>query len=189
MELLNGYLIDQFLQDNSNQRTDEYGGSVEARSRFLIEVTQAVVKVWGRSRVGVRLSPGSAYNDMHDSNPADTFSYAAQELDRLGIAYLHIVEPRIKGNVTVEDDGEGLGVKFFRPIFQGAIITAGGYNRDTGEAILQSNDADLVAYGRLFLANPDLPRRFARNVSLNKYDRDTFYTSGAEGYTDYPISV
>ena len=185
----NGYLLDQFLQDNSNQREDEYGGSVEKRSRFLIEVTQALVEVWGKARIGVRLSPGSTYNDMHDSNPTDTFTYVAQELDRLSIAYLHIIEPHIKGNVTIENDGNGLGAKFFRPIFQGSIITAGGYNRDTGEAILQNNQADFVAYGRLFLANPDLPRRFALNVSLNKYDRNTFYTRGAEGYTDYPTFV
>ncbi|HHP7232637.1 MAG TPA: alkene reductase, partial [Xenococcaceae cyanobacterium] len=124
--------------------------------------------------------------DMHDSNPINTFSYVAQELDRLGIGYLHVIEPRIRGNVTIEDDGLGLGAKFFRPLFQGAIITAGGYNRDMGEAILQSNDADFVAYGRLFLANPDLPKRFALNAALNKYDRNTFYSSGEQGYTDYP---
>ncbi|MBE9168099.1 alkene reductase [Pleurocapsales cyanobacterium LEGE 06147] len=182
----NGYLIDQFLQDNSNRREDKYGGSIEGRSRFLIEVTQAVVDVWGRERVGVRLSPSSTFNDMHDSNPTGTFSYVAKELDRLGIAYLHLIEPRIRGNVTIEDDGSGLGAKFFRPIFQGAIVTAGGYSRDTGEAILQKNDADLVAFGRLFLANPDLPKRFALNASLNKHNRDTFYTSGADGYIDYP---
>ena len=115
-----------------------------------------------------------------------TFSHVVSELSHLGIAYIHIIEPRIKGNVTIEDNGKGLGTKFFRSIFQGSIITAGGYNRNTGEAILQNERADLVAYGRLFLANPDLPRRFALNVSLNKYDRDTFYTSGAVGYTDYP---
>ena len=185
----NGYLLDQFIQDNSNQREDEYGGSIEGQSRFLIEVTQAVVEVWGKARVGVRLSPGSAYNDMHDSNPTATFSHVVSELNRLGIGYIHIIEPRIRGNVTIEDDGKGLGAKFFRPIFQGSIVTAGGYKRDTGEAKLQSDDADFVAYGRLFLANPDLPRRFALDVSLNKYDRNTFYTSGAKGYTDYPIFV
>jgi N-ethylmaleimide reductase len=105
------------------------------------------------------------------------------------IGYLHIIEPRIRGNVTIEDDGKGLGAKFFRSMFQGSIITAGGYNRDTGEAILQDNHANFVAYGRLFLANPDLPKRFALNASLNQYDRDTFYTSGEKGYTDYPILV
>lgn len=182
----NGYLLDQFLQDNSNQREDEYGGSIEKRSRFLIEVTQAVVDVWGKEKVGLRLSPSSDFNDMHDSNPTATFSYVAQELSRLGIGYLHVIEPRIRGNVTIEDDGLGLGAKFFRPMFTGKIITAGGYSRDTGEAILQSNDGDFVAYGRHFLANPDLPKRFALNASLNKYNRDTFYTSGEEGYTDYP---
>jgi N-ethylmaleimide reductase len=185
----NGYLLDQFLQDNSNQREDEYGGSIARRSRFLLEVTQAVIDVWGKERVGVRLSPSSAFNDMQDSNPTATFSYVVQELSGLGIGYLHIIEPRIKGNVTIEDDGFGLGAKFFRPMFQGSIITAGGYNRDMGEAILQENHADFVAYGRLFLANPDLPKRFALNASLNRYDRDTFYTSGEKGYTDYPILV
>lgn len=182
----NGYLPDQFLQDNSNHRTDEYGGSVENRARFLLEITQAAIDVWGKERVGVRLSPSSTFNDMHDSNPAATFNYVAQELDRLGIGYLHVVEPRIKGNVTVEDDGKGLGAKFFRPLFGGAIITAGGYTRDTGEEALQNNTADFVAYGRLFVANPDLPKRFALNAELNKYNRNTFYTSGEEGYIDYP---
>lgn len=182
----NGYLLDQFLQDNSNQREDEYGGSIERRSRFLLEVTQAVVGVWGKEKVGVRLSPSSTFNDMHDSNPTATFSYVVSQLARLGIGYLHVIEPRIRGNVTIEDDGLGLGAKFFRPIFTGIIVTAGGYCRDTGEAILQSNDADLVAYGRHFLANPDLPKRFALNASLNKYNRDTFYTSGEAGYIDYP---
>ena len=113
----NGYLLDQFLQDNSNHRTDKYGGSVKARSRFLIEITQAVVEVWGKARVGVRLSPGSVFNDMNDSNPTATFSHVVSELGHLGIAYIHIIEPRIKGNVTIEDDGKGLGAKFFRSIF------------------------------------------------------------------------
>ncbi|MEO1374240.1 MAG: alkene reductase [Cyanobacteria bacterium J06635_10] len=182
----NGYLPDQFLQDNSNHRTDAYGGSLENRARLLLEITQALIDVWGKERVGVRLSPSSTFNDMHDSNLSSTFTYVARELDRLGIGYLHVVEPRIKGNVTIEDDGRGLGTKFFRPLFSGIIITAGGYTRDTGEAVIQNNDADFVAYGRLFIANPDLPKRFALNAELNKYDRNTFYTSGESGYIDYP---
>ncbi|MGB3508788.1 MAG: alkene reductase [Microcoleaceae cyanobacterium] len=182
----NGYLPEQFLQDHSNHRTDEYGGSLENRARFLLEVTQAIIDVWGKERVGVRLSPSSTFNDMHDSNLTATFSYVARELDRLGIAYLHIVEPRIKGNVTIEDDGSGLGAKFFRPLFSRTIITAGGYTRDTGEKVIEDNNADFVAYGRLFLANPDLPKRFALNTELNKYDRNTFYSSGEQGYIDYP---
>lgn len=182
----NGYLPDQFLQDNSNHRTDKYGGSLENRVRFLLEITQALIDVWGKERVGVRLSPNSTFNDMHDSNLTATFTYVAKELDRLGIAYLDIVEPRIKGNVTIEDDGTGIGAKFFRPLFSRKIITAGGYTRETGEKTLKNNDADFIAYGRLFIANPDLPKRFAIGAELNKYDRSTFYTRGEKGYIDYP---
>ncbi len=182
----NGYLLDQFLQDNSNQRSDEYGGSVENRVRLLLEVVQAVVEVWGKGKVGVRLSPSSTFNDMKDSNPMATFSYVADALNQFGLGYLHMVEPRIQGNVTIAEDGKGLGAKFFRSIFQGSIVTAGGYTRDTGEAMLQENSADFIAYGRLFLANPDLPKRFALNATLNRYDRNTFYTNSERGYTDYP---
>ena len=181
----NGYLPEQFLPDNANHRTDEYGGSLENRARFMLEVVQALIDVWGRDRVGVRISPSSTFNDMHDSNLVKTFTYVVRELDRLSIAYLHVVEPRIKGNVTIEDDGTGLGAKFFRPLFSGTIISAGGYSRETGEEALKNSDADLIAYGRLFISNPDLPERFARNAQLNKYDRATFYTRGKKGYIDY----
>jgi N-ethylmaleimide reductase len=182
----NGYLLDQFLQDSANQRSDAYGGTIENRARLLIEVVQAVTEVWGQERVGVRLSPSSTFNDMRDSNPVALFSHVAQALNSQGLAYLHIVEPRIQGNETVTDDGKGLGAKFFRSHFQGTIITAGGYDRATGEAVLHGNQANLVAYGRLFLANPDLPKRFELRASLNRYDRSTFYSSGEEGYIDYP---
>jgi N-ethylmaleimide reductase len=182
----NGYLLDQFLQDNSNQRSDEYGGSVENRARLLLEVVRAVVEVWGQGKVGVRVSPSSAFNDMQDSNPTATFSYVANALNPFGLAYLHAIEPRIQGNVTIAETGKGLGARFFRSIFQGSIVTAGGYNCEMGEATLQENSADFVAYGRLFLANPDLPKRFALNARLNRYDRNTFYSNGEQGYTDYP---
>lgn len=182
----NGYLPEQFLRDNSNHRTDEYGGSLENRARFMLEVVQALIDVYGKERVGIRLAPSSTFNDMHGSDIPGTFSYVARQLDLMGIAYLHIVEPRIKGNVTIEDDGTGLGAKFFRPLFSNTIISAGGYTRETGEAAIQNNDADLIAYGRMYVANPDLPERFAVDAELNKYDRSTFYTSGAEGYIDYP---
>jgi N-ethylmaleimide reductase len=182
----NGYLLDQFLQDNSNQRSDEYGGSVENRARLLLEVVQAVVEVWGQEKVGVRLSPSSTFNDMQDSNPMATFSYVADALNQFGLAYLHAIEPRIQGNVTIAETGKGLGARFFRSIFQGAIITAGGYTCEMGEAVLQEDSADFVAYGRPFLANPDLPKRFALNTALNRYERNTFYSSGEQGYTDYP---
>ncbi|MEO1005289.1 MAG: alkene reductase, partial [Cyanobacteria bacterium J06638_38] len=183
----NGYLPEQFLQDNSNYRTDKYGGTLENRARFILEVTQALIDVWGKERVGVRLAPSSTFNDMHDSNLTATFTYVARELDSLGVGYLHIVEPRIKGNVTIEDDGTGLGAKFFRSLFSGAIITAGGYTQETGEEVLENKDADFVTYGRLYVANPDLPKRFALGAELNQYDRSTFYTNGEAGYIDYPF--
>lgn len=182
----NGYLLDQFLHDGSNQRTDQYGGSIENRVRLLMEVTEAVTRVWGADRVGVRLSPSSSFGDMSDSAPTALFSYAIAQLNRFGLAYLHLVEPRIAGNVTIETN-EGLGAKYFRPLYTGILITAGAYTRETGEAVLRANEADLVAYGRLFIANPDLPKRFALNAPLNHYDRNTFYGGDQGGYVDYPF--
>ncbi|MDJ0591934.1 MAG: alkene reductase [Pleurocapsa sp. MO_226.B13] len=182
----NGYLLDEFLQDGSNQRSDRYGGSITNRARLLMEVTEAVTEVWGGDRVGVRLSPSSTFMSMHDSNPQALFGYVGKELNRFELAYLHIVEPRIKGDRNVEDNSNGLGVKFFRPIFQGTLITAGGYTRNKGNAVLAEGDADLVAYGRLFIANPDLPKRFKLKAPLNPYDRSTFYTQEKQGYIDYP---
>ena len=182
----NGYLLDQFLQDGTNKRTDEYGGSIENRARLLMEVTEAVVSVWGGERVGIRLSPSGTFNSMSDSNPAALFSYVASALNRFGLAYLHIVEPRLDGNTTLEVNTGGLSVGYFRPIFKGMLIAAGGYDRELGNAVLASGDADLVAYGRLYIANPDLPERFAANAPLNKPDRDTFYGGDEKGYIDYP---
>ena len=182
----NGYLLDEFLQDGSNKRSDRYGGSIENRARFLMEVTQAVTEVWGDSRVGVRFSPSSTFMSMGDSDPEALFNYVGKELNRFKLAYLHIVEPRIKGDTKVEEDSNGLGVKFFRPIFKGTLITAGGYTKETGNEVLASGEADLVAYGRLFIANPDLPQRFKVDAELNKYDRSTFYAQSEEGYIDYP---
>ena len=181
----NGYLLDQFLHNGSNQRTDRYGGSIENRARLLMDVTEAVTNVWGADRVGVRLSPSSIFNSMYDSNPEALFSYVANALDRFGLAYLHTVEPRVDGNVRL-DRASGFPASFFRPIFHGTIITAGGYDRDSGNAVLAAGDADLVAYGRLFIANPDLPQRFALNAPLNTPDRSTFYGGNERGYTDYP---
>lgn len=183
-----GYLLDQFLQDNSNQRTDEYGGSIENRSRLLLEVTQAVTGVWGSQRVGMRLSPSSTYQDMYDSNPEALFNYVVSKLDQFNLAYLHIVEPRIKGSHDdLTEKKVQLGVHHFRPLYSGNLISAGGYTRDTGEAIIHQGDADLVAYGRLFIANPDLPKRFALNAPLNSYHRPTFTGGNEVGYTDYPF--
>lgn len=183
-----GYLLDQFLQDNCNQRTDAYGGSIENRARLLMEVTAAAIEVWGAERVGVRLSPSSTFQDMKDSNPEALFNYVVAQLDRFSLAYLHIVEPRIKGS---HDDFTPkkveLGAAHFRPFYRGTLISAGGYTRETGEVAIEQNQTDLVAYGRLFIANPDLPKRFALNAPLNPYHRPTFTGGNEVGYTDYPF--
>lgn len=183
----NGYLLDQFLHDGSNHRTDEYGGSIANRTRLLLEVMAAVIDVWGSDRVGIRLSPSSHFGTMSDRDPMALFTYVVQQLDRLNLAYLHLVEPRVQGNETVDTPDLALSAHYFRTIYRGTIISAGGYDRDTGEATLQAGDADLIAYGRLFISNPDLPQRFALSVPLNPYDRSTFYGGSEPGYTDYPV--
>ncbi|NUN66365.1 alkene reductase [Pseudanabaena biceps] len=181
----NGYLLDQFLQDNTNHRDDIYGGSLENRARLLMEVTEAVVEVWGSDRVGIRLSPSGTFNSMYDSNRVAIFGYAVKELNRFNLAYLHLVAPRVEGFGTAEGQPE-LGAEFFRQIYNGTIMTAGGYNLETGNAAIASGSADLVAFGRLYIANPDLVERFATNASLNTPDRNTFYGGDEKGYTDYP---
>lgn len=178
----NGYLIDQFLRDGSNQRTDPYGGSIQNRVRFLVEVTRAVVEVWGGDRVGVRLSPRVAVNGMSDSDPVATFSYAAYALNELGLAYLHVLEP-IAGPMAVP--GERV-TPALRAVFRGPLIINGGYDAEAGNAAIARGEGDLVAYGVPFLANPDLPRRYREGAPLNAPERATFYSGGAEGYIDYP---
>jgi N-ethylmaleimide reductase len=183
----NGYLIDQFLQDGSNKRTDEYGGSIENRSRLLLEVVAALASVWGGNRVGVRVGPGGTWNGMSDRNPQALFTYVALQLNRFGLAYLHIIEPRVKGNVVI-DEGQGpVAAEQLRKIFKGRIVAAGGFEPDTADAIVEKGDADAVAFGRHFVSNPDLPRRIKEGLPLTDYDRDTFYTFDAHGYNDYPF--
>lgn len=183
----NGYLVDQFLQDNSNHRTDEYGGSIENRTRFLLEVVTALVSVWGGDRVAVRIGPNGKWNDMNDSNPDALFGYVAQQLNQFGLAYLHVVEPRVKGNIVVGgEDQPPVGAQRLHGIFKGKIIAAGGFEPDTAEAIVSAGIAEAVAFGRHFVSNPDLPRRIQEALPLTPYDRDTFYTFDAKGYTDYP---
>jgi N-ethylmaleimide reductase len=183
----NGYLPEQFLNSGPNHRTDEWGGSLENRARFLTSVVDAVVGVWGSDRVGVRLSPASKYGDIEDDNRLETYSYAVGELNRRQLAYIHLVSPRVSGNLDVQPELD-LGPDRFRKLITGQtrLIVAGGYKPVDAEAILQSGIADAVAFGRLFIANPDLPRRIALGTEFNPYDRSTFYTRGAEGYTDYP---
>ena len=179
----NGYLIDQFLRDGTNKRTDRYGGSASNRTRFLIEVTQALIGEWGGERVGVRLSPTNPYNDIADSNPAATFSTAVSELNRLGIAYLHIVEPGPGDPVAA---GEMPDIDFFRKIWRGPLIANKGYDLERANAVLRDGTADLVSFAALYLANPDLDARFRCGGPFNPPDRKTFYGGAAKGYTDYP---
>ncbi|NEQ21608.1 MAG: alkene reductase [Microcoleus sp. SIO2G3] len=180
-----GYLIDQFLQDGSNQRTDEYGGSIEKRSRFLLEVVEAVASVWGADRIGIKLSPSNTFYGMFDSNPMDTFSYAINALNRFGLAYLHLMEPN-EIDLATRKVIQGL-TPLFRPIFKSSLITNGGYDLDKGNTVLASGDADLVSFGKLFIANPDLPKRFELKAPLNIPDPKTFYAPDEKGYTDYPF--
>jgi N-ethylmaleimide reductase len=185
----NGYLIDQFLRDKTNLREDEYGGSLENRTRFLVEVAQAVVSVWGGGRVGIRFSPFGSFNDMGDSHPEELFSLAVSKVASLGLAYIHLVEPR-------QDEANGLDISrwestllgsVFRDKFPGKIIAAGGYSGESAEAAIAAGDADAVAFGRNFIANPDLPKRLAMGADLNRYHRESFYGGTEKGYTDYPF--
>jgi N-ethylmaleimide reductase len=182
----NGYLPDQFLQDGTNKRTDEYGGPIENRARFLLEITRAAISVWGADRVGVRIAPSGTYGSMSDSNPAATFSYVVTELDRLGVAYLHVVEPRIKGIEEVAKGQAPIATQHLRPKFGRTLIAAGGFTGESAAATVAAGDADLVAFGRHFISNPDLPERLRRNWPLNRYDRSTFYGGDGRGYIDYP---
>ena len=183
----NGYLPDQFLQDGSNKRTDSYGGSIENRSRFLLEVVEAMTSVWGGDRVAVRIAPAGTWNHMHDSNPGALFTYVAQQLNRSGLAYLHIVEPRVKGSVTINKAQAPIAAEQLRKVFKGKIIAAGGFEPETAETTIENGVADAVAFGRYFVANPDLPLRIREGFALTPYDRDTFYTFDSVGYNDYPF--
>ena len=182
----NGYLPDQFLQDGSNRRTDAYGGPIANRARFLLEITEAAAAVWGGERVGVRLSPSGEYGSMSDSDPAATFGYIAEGLNAFGLAYLHVVEPRVRGNDTINAAAPPVATRELRRIFKGPIIAAGGFDKASAEAIIAAGDADLVAFGRRFISNPDLVRRLREDLPLSPYDRSTFYGGNWRGYTDYP---
>jgi len=180
----NGYLLDQFLQSGANHRDDQYGGTVENRARLLLEVTEAVAAEWPDGRTGVRLSPGGATNGIYDADPVATFSYAAEVLNRFPLAYLHVVEAPV--GTAGPDDHAVCATELVRPLFYGTLISTGGYTPESAETALEKGDADLIGFGRLFLANPDLPRRIAQGSLLNEPDRATFYAPGPRGYVDYP---
>lgn len=180
----NGYLLDEFLRDGSNQRGDAYGGSVDNRARLLLEVVEAVCQVWSADRVGVRLSPIQPFNDMRDSDPKGTFSRVVELLNRYGLGYLHLTE---MGKDAPGAAGPHFDPLELRDIWHGVLMTNGGYDRDSANAVLAAGRADLVAFGALFIANPDLPARFHAGAPLNSPDPATFYGGDAHGYTDYPF--
>jgi 2,4-dienoyl-CoA reductase-like NADH-dependent reductase (Old Yellow Enzyme family) len=172
----NGYLLDQFLQDSTNQRTDNYGGSIENRARLMLEVTDACIEVWGANRVGMHLAPRRDAHDMGDSDPAATFGYVARELKQRGIAFICARE-------AVGDDSLG---PLLKKEFGGVYIANEQMTRDSAEQLMSAGKADAVAFGKLFIANPDLPRRLQANAEFNPARPQLFYGAGAEGYTDYP---
>ena len=185
----NGYLLDSFLHDGSNKRTDAYGGSVENRARLLLEIIEATSALRGAGRIGVRLSPSGEWNDMFDSDLEGTFSRVAELLNPLGLSYLHLIEPRIKGDDTKagSEDADAVAAAQLRKIYKGPIIAAGGFVRDSAEEIVQRGDADAVAFGRWFSSNPDLPERLRRNAPLTPYVRDAFWGGDERYYTDFPF--
>lgn len=183
----NGYLIEQFLQSRSNQRTDDYGGSIANRCRFALEVTRAVVEVCGADRVGIRLSPFGVANGSGEAEPMPLYSHLIGALDGYGLAYLHLIEPRASGAGQAEVDHQGVpsAAELFRPAWRGVLIAAGNFRGDTAAAMVERGDADAIAFGRLFISNPDLPQRLQAGAELTPYNRATFYGGGPEGYTDY----
>jgi N-ethylmaleimide reductase len=185
----NGYLLEQFLQSRSNLRTDRYGGSIENRARLLLEVTQAAIGVFGASRVGVRLSPYGIANDSGEPDPMPLYTHVVHALNPLGLAYLHVIEPRSSGAGRAEVNWQNVptAMVLFRPIWTGVLIAAGGFSGEAAEAAIADGHADAVAFGRIFISNPDLPRRLQHGYPLTPYNRATFYGGEAAGYTDYPV--
>lgn len=179
----NGYLIDQFLRDGTNTREDAYGGSIENRSRFLFEIVEGITSAIGSDKTGIRLSPSGTFNDMKDSDPQKHFTYICQKLNDYDLAYLHIID-------ALEDDikhgANVVELSILREAYRGVLITNGGYGQARGDATIKDGLADAVAYGTLYLANPDLPERFKSKTALNQPDPGTFYTQDEKGYLDYP---
>ncbi len=176
----NGYLPAQFLEDGSNQRNDAYGGTVEKRARFILELTDAAIAVWGPERVSVRLSPRNPYNGMSDSEPEKTYLYLIKKLQERKLGILHFMEP-----AELPNNKEAM-LPEVRKLYSGLLIINSGYNKQSAEAVIQAGLADAVSFGSLFIANPDLPERFAKDASLASPDKATLYGGGVKGYSDYP---
>lgn len=184
----NGYLLEQFLQSRTNQRTDDYGGSIPNRARLLLEVTQAAIDVWGPGKVGVRLSPFGVANDSGEAEPMPLYSYVVEQMKPLGLAYLHFIEPRASGAGQREVDHKNVpsAAELFRPLWPGVLITAGNFTAASAAAMVEAGTADAIAFGRYFISNPDLPERIRLGQPFTPYNRPTFYGGDATGYTDYP---
>lgn len=180
----NGYLLDQFLRDGTNKRTDDYGGSIENRARLMLEVTAAIVAEIGAERTGIRLSPVTPANDASDSNPQPVFNHVVEQLDRLNLVYIHVIEGATSGD---RNFGAGFDYEALRKRFRNTWIVNNGYTLETAQQVLSEKRADLVAFGRPFISNPDLVERLRRNAPLSPLDRATLYGGGAKGYTDYPV--
>lgn len=180
----NGYLLDQFLRDGTNKRDDQYGGSLENRARLILEVTKAVCEIWDAKKVGIRLSPLQPFNDLYDSNPEATFSYTVKALNQFGLGYLHITE---MGAEAPGVAGPAFEISKLRELWDGLYMTNSNYDQASGNKALQEGKADLISFGKLFIANPDLPERFAINAALNEPDPESFYGGDAKGYIDYPF--
>jgi N-ethylmaleimide reductase len=178
----NGYLLDQFLRDGSNQRTDSYGGSIENRARLLMEVTKAVVDAIGSDKVGLRLSPVNPFNDMKDSNPQAVFNYVTEQLNQFNLAYLHVVEGGIHGGGVADP----FDFAAMRKLCKSPYMANLSYDKERGNAAIASGHADAVAYGVPFISNPDLVERFRKDAPLNEADSSSFYGGTEKGYTDYP---
>jgi N-ethylmaleimide reductase len=184
----NGYLLEQFMQSRSNQRTDAYGGSIANRCRLSLEVTEAVARVWGADRVGIRLSPFGVANGSGEADPMPLYTHMVSELDRMGLAYLHLIEPRSSGAGQADVDHKDVpsACELFRPLWRGVLMTAGNFRADSAAQTVAAGHADAIAFGRFFISNPDLPERIRQGADFTPYNRATFYSPGPVGYTDYP---
>ncbi len=182
----NGYLIHQFFNKNSNIRTDDYGGNIQNRARFFFEVLEAVSEVWPENRIGVRMNPSlnDAFGITATEETIPTFDYIIEKLNAYDLAYLHLSEPFT--DVSNIDYLEPNIAKHYRPIYKGKLMINAGFDQESGNKVISEGNADMVSFAKLFISNPDLPERFAKNAPLAEWDEDTFYTPGPKGYTDYP---
>ncbi|MBS4061287.1 MAG: alkene reductase [Bacteroidetes bacterium] len=182
----NGYLIDQFLNDNSNIRTDKYGGNAANKCRFAIEVTQAITEAIGSSKVGIRLSPSGTNFGIRNENPVETFEYLVNELNKFDLAYIHLIEPRTESLIRLPQYLKKV-TPHFRSLIKTTLITSAGYDFASADKVMLDGHADLVAFGKMYISNPDLAERYALDAPLTPYDENTFYGGGSAGYTDYPF--